>query len=384
MKMETKKLYYVDSYIKEFEAEVISCVPAENGYDIVLDSTAFFPEAGGQSADRGYIEGSEVFDVRERGDEIHHFAKAPVAENTTVRCSLFFEERLDKMRCHTAEHIISGIFHRLYGIENTGFHLGHEDVTFDTSAPISREQLAEAERLANEAVMKNMKIETLFPTAEELRTMEYRSKLDLTDNVRIVVIGDADSCACCAPHVKYTGEIGLIKLVDAVKHKGGSRIRMLAGKRAYDYIAKITEENSSVSVMLSAPVTEISTEVGKLLDSKSALDMRIKDMGNKMAALLADSVKNTETNAVYYLPELDTDALRTFVNIAGQRVKGALVALTGADGDFKYIIHRDSPDLPDTVKRANSELLGKGGGRQPMAQGSFSASLERIKAFFES
>lgn len=382
--MKTEKLYYADSYIKEFDACVISCVKAENGYDIVLDSTAFFPEEGGQTADRGYIGDSEVFDVREYGDKIHHFATSPAPENTHVKCVLFFEERFEKMQCHTAEHIICGIFHSLYGIENTGFHLGHEDVTFDTSAVITKEQLLTVERLANEAVFRNLKVETLFPTPEELPDMEYRAKLDLTENVRIVVIGDVDSCACCAPHVSYTGEIGLIKLIDCVKHKGGSRIRMLAGKRAYNYISKLAEENSAVSVMLSAPVTEISTEVKKLLDGKSALELRIKNMGNTMAQLLANNVAPTEKNAVYYLPKLDAEALRTFANVAGERVKGALVALTDGEGDFKYVIHYDSPKLSSLVKSANSALIGKGGGRQPMAEGGFRESLEKIKSFFES
>ena len=381
--MKTEKLYYVDSYIKEFDARVISCVQSEEGYDIVLDSTAFFPEEGGQSSDRGYIGDSEVFDVREYGEIIHHFAKSPVTENTRVKCSVFFDERFEKMQCHTAEHIICGILHSLYGIENTGFHLGHEDVTFDTSSVISKEQLSLVERLANEAVFRNLKVQTMFPTPEELDGMEYRSKLDLWENVRIVVIGDVDSCACCAPHVKYTGEIGLIKLIDAVKHKGGSRIRMLAGKRAYDYITKLAEENFKISVMLCAPATEISAEVRKLLDSKGALDFKIRNMGSSIAKLLADRVQPTEKNAVYYLPELDKEALRTFVNTAGDRVKGALVALTDGAGDFKYVIHYDSTELPLLVKSANSALCGKGGGRQPMAEGGFGATLEEIKSFFE-
>jgi alanyl-tRNA synthetase len=107
-------------------------------------------------------------------------------------------------------------------------------------------------------------------------------------------------------------------------------------------------------------------------------------MGNTMAQLLANNVAPTEKNAVYYLPKLDAEALRTFANVAGERVKGALVALTDGEGDFKYVIHYDSPELSSLVKSANSALIGKGGGRQPMAEGGFRESLEKIKSFFES
>ena len=379
----TEKLYYKDAYIKEFDAEALSCEKCERGYDIVLDKTAFFPEEGGQYSDKGYIDSVFVFDVREKDGVIHHYSKEAINVNKTVHCTLEFDERFDKMQQHTAEHMISGFFHKLYGIENTGFHLGAVDVTLDTSKQVTKEQLAEVERLVNFAVAENIKIETSFPSSEELTALNYRSKLDLTENVRIVDIGEVDSCACCAPHVAYTGEVGIVKFVDAVKRKEGSRIRMLAGKRAYDYIAKISSEASAVSVMLSAPVTEIATEVEKLLSSKIALESKISAMGKEMAELFAASFKGTEKNAVFYYPMLDTEAMRTFVNKCSDKVTGTLVALSGEEGDYKYILYTDSPDFLKIVKEANTALSGRGGGKVPMASGNFKASLLDIKKYFE-
>lgn len=379
----TEKLYYTDAYIKEFDAEVISSFACELGFDTVLDKTAFFPEEGGQYSDKGYIDGVFVYDVREKDGIIHHYSKEPINVNKSVHCTIDFEERFDKMQQHTAEHMISGFLHKLYGIENTGFHLGAVDVTLDTSLQVTREQMAEVERLVNLAVCRNIKIETLFPSSEELSTLQYRSKLDLTENVRIVDIGDVDSCACCAPHVAFTGEVGFVKLVDAVKRKEGSRIRMLAGKRAYDYIAKISSEASAVSVMLSAPVTDISTEVEKLLNSKCALDSKITAMGKEMAELLASSFIGTEKNAVFYYPSLDVEAMRTFVNSCSEKVKGTLVALSGDEGDYKYVLHNATGDFGDVVKNANSALNGRGGGKAPMASGSYKTSLLEIKKYFE-
>ena len=124
------------------------------------------------------------------------------------------------------EHILSGLIHELYGLDNVGFHLGALDVTMDVNAPLTREQLDRVEDLANEIIYKNVEITTEFPSPDELKSMSYRSKLDIYENVRIVKIGDIDSCACCAPHVSRTGEIGLIKILNSESHRGGVRIYM--------------------------------------------------------------------------------------------------------------------------------------------------------------
>lgn len=383
MMNKTEKLYYIDAYIKEFDAEVLSCSESGEGYDVVLDKTAFFPEEGGQYSDKGYIDSAFIFDVREKDGIIHHYTKEPVNVNKTAHCTLNFEERFDKMQQHTAEHMISGFFHKLYGIENTGFHLGAVDVTLDTSAPVTKEQMREVESLVNLAVCQNIKIETSFPESSELKNLEYRSKLELTENVRIVDIGEVDSCACCAPHVAYTGEVGLVKFVDAVKHKGGSRIRMLAGKRAYDYISKITSEASAVSVMLSAPITEIAKETENLLASRNALLSKISNLGKDMAEVLAAAFAGTEKNAVFCYPMLDMESMRVFVNNCAPKVKGTLVCLSGEEGDYKYILYSESADFSSIVKNANEKLLGRGGGKAPMASGSYKATLLEIKKYFE-
>ena len=184
----TRKLYYDDAYIKEFSSVVLSCDSCERGCDIVMRETAFFPEEGGQYSDKGYIDGVRVLEVMERDGVIHHYTAEPVAVGKPVQCVIDFDERYEKMQCHTGEHILSGIIHDLYGLENVGFHLGAEDVTMDISAPLSRDQLDRVELLANEVIYKNIPITTRFPTPEELPSLKYRSKLDLTENVRIVDI----------------------------------------------------------------------------------------------------------------------------------------------------------------------------------------------------
>lgn len=378
----TQKLYYIDAYIKEFDAEVLSVTECDKGYDTVLDKTAFFPEEGGQYADSGYIDGVKVIDVREIDGVIHHYTESRLNVNQSVHCVLNFDERYDKMQQHTAEHIISGILHSLYGVENTGFHLGAEAVTLDTSRPITREELIYVERLVNIAIQKNLPVTAVFPSDDELAKLEYRSKLELTENVRIVNIEGCDSCACCAPHVSFTGEIGMLKFVSSVKHKGGSRITMLAGMRAYDYTAKICAEASAVSVMLSAPPDAISGEVEKVISSRDALNYKLSSMGRAMAELIADGIMPTDGNLVLHYPMLDFDALRALMNSVFPKVGGALVGISGEEGSYRYILMSESADFSEIVKGANAALSGRGGGRAPMASGTFAATAEQIKAYF--
>ncbi len=379
----TEKLYYKNAYIKEFDAVVLSCTEKLGIYDIILDKTAFFPEGGGQTSDRGFIECSEIFDVQESDGVVHHFSKHSVNVNKSVRCVINFDERFEKMQCHTAEHILSGLFHSLYGIENTGFHLGSEIVTFDTSEEVDCEMIAKVESLANDAIYKNAAVTVKFPKSEELDNLEYRSKLDITESVRIVDIEGYDSCACCAPHVSFTGEIGYIKIIGFEKHRGGSRITMLAGKRAYLYMDKVAKEASSVSALLSSPVTEISDECEKFLRSKADLEYKFSATLRECAKMLAENIQPTEFNAVFYYRFFDMDALRCFANEASSRIGGTLVALSGEEGSYKYILMNKGDDFKNTVMEANANLCGKGGGRAPQATGTYSASLEEIKKYFE-
>ena len=211
----TEKLYDIDSFIKEFNATVLSCEKAENGYVVVLDKTAFFPEAGGQPSDIGFLNEAKVLDVQEEGEYIYHFTDKEITVGEVVSGSINFERRFDFMQQHSAEHIVSGVANRLFGCQNVGFHLSEDIVTLDFDIPLNREQILKVEELANKSVFENNKINCYYPNAQELERLNYRSKGGLEGEVRIVEIENTDMCACCAPHVQYTGQIGLIKLLSS-------------------------------------------------------------------------------------------------------------------------------------------------------------------------
>lgn len=378
----TEKLYYTDAYIKEFSATVTDVVTDKSVVALILDRTAFFPEEGGQSADTGYIGSSRVLDVREREGVIYHYVDSPLNVGVAVECRLDFAERFEKMQCHTAEHIISGAIHRLFGLDNVGFHLGATEVTMDVNGVLTREQLDEVELIANRAVFDNVPVKTYFPSREELSSLEYRSKLDLTDNVRIVEVEGYDFCACCAPHVAMTGEIGLIKILDFEKHRGGIRINITAGYRALsDYRLKYANILKA-SALFSEPQATVASAAEAFLSSYEELKAKLKQTRLTLARLEAERIPATDSNVVRYYPDFTSDELREVVNTAKDKVGGILVAITGTDGDLKFVMSSASVDLSRLHKDIIRELSGRGGGRDNMIQGSFGASLSDVEGYF--
>lgn len=378
----TEKLYYRDAYIKEFDATVADSFTDGDKFVIVLDSTAFFPEEGGQSSDTGFIGDARVYDVREKNGIIFHYADKLLDIGATYSCKIDFEDRFEKMQCHTAEHIISGAIKRLYGFDNVGFHLGATEVTMDINGVLSREELDAVELIANRAVFDNTPVRAYFPRGDELSTLSYRSKLDLVENVRIVEVEGYDLCACCAPHVARTGEIGLIKILNFEKHRGGLRINIAAGYRALrDYREKY-ENVLKISAIFSEPQSTVASAAENFSASYEELKAKLKMSGIGNARLEARLIESTDSSLVCHYPNMSMDELREFVNCAKAKVGGILVALTGAEGNYKYIMTSSQLDLSLIYKRINSDLSGRGGGRDNMIQGSFATDLEYISRYF--
>ena len=378
----TEKLYYENAYLKSFTANVLMVTPVEGGYDVILDKTAFFPEEGGQSADTGFIGDSAVIHVYEKDGTVHHITSTEPSMGE-ANCVINFDERFVKMQCHTAEHILCGIIHRLFGLDNVGFHLGDDEVVLDVNGVLDRAQLDRVEELANDAVFANHSIETLFPRADELARIEYRAKLDITEGVRLVKIGDVDTCACCAPHVSSTGEIGLIKILDFMKHRGGTRIWMVAGKRALmDYRARY-ENIKAISGMLSTPQLDTAETLKSYMAENDVMRASLKQARIRISELEAEKIQPTDGSAVFYLPDFTIPELIAFSNVANKKVGNLTVALSGIDGDYKYVISSNTADLRQMAKEINTALGGRGGGRAEMIQGSFSATLEDIKNYFK-
>lgn len=388
----TEQLYYQDSYIKDFEAVVLSCIPNGNHFEAVLDRTAFFPEGGGQCADTGvlHIENREiqVFDVQERNGEIIHFIDKEILPGQTVIGELDFQERFSKMQQHTGEHIISGVVHRRFGYENVGFHLGKEEVTMDYDGPLTPEELRSIEYEANQVVAENREIRAYFPGTEELEKIPYRSKKELQGKIRIVEIQDCDICACCAPHVKTTGNVGLIKITNAIRYKGGMRLWITCGMRALEDYNQKEASVVQISNMLSAKQQEVTDAVKRLTEEIQQLKEKAAKMQERLVMGYLESEKvvlkeNPNANLLLFEKELDAMAMRNFVNAGMELTKGVCGAFVGDEKQgFRYVLG-SSGDIREIGKKLNAAFQGKGGGKPPMIQGSLVGEEEKIREFLE-
>lgn len=382
--MFTEKLYYTDSHMFEFTATVLDCRDTPKGPAVILDRTAFFPEGGGQLADTGSLGAVKVLDVHEKEGEILHYCDGPLMPGERVEGRLDAEQRLVRMQNHSGEHVVSGLAHKLFGCENVGFHMGEDFVTIDFDRELSREQLMEIETLANRAVREDLPVSCTFPEPEVLKSLEYRSKLELTENVRIVEIPGVDRCACCAPHVERTGEIGLIKVLDWERHRGGLRLSLACGMLALrDY--RVKQENiSAISQALSSKRHETAAAVERLLQEQQKSKERIAALSLELARYMAEDREETEGNICVFDSVLDEVALRELVNLLMEKCRGIAAAFSGDDRrGYRYIMGSRELDMRSLAKELNSLIEGRGGGKARMIQGSASASAAAIAAVFE-
>lgn len=377
----TEKLYELDSYIRSFTASVEECRSCENGYAVRLSRTAFFPEGGGQAADPGTLGGVSVNDVQIVDGDIWHYVSTPLAVGEEVEGILDWDTRFSRMRHHTAEHIVCGIAHRWYGMENVGFHLGSEDVTLDLDGELTREQIDAIEDEANRVVAANVAVTATVPTAEELEKAIYRSKKELDGDVRLVAIDGVDCCACCAPHVARTGEIGPIKLLDFIRYKGGVRIHLLCGDAALaDYRLRYTQ-SAEISAKLSVKQRDITLAVDRLISERDGLKLALRAANRRIADMQVAMVEPTEKPMYLIGDDWDVETLRRVVNGLTARCGGLCAAYSGLDGVYQYVLG-GTGDVKAATAQMNDALNGRGGGDHRQSQGRVQASADEIAAFW--
>lgn len=378
--METRKLYYENSHLKEFSAIVTGCTKTDNGWEISLDATAFYPEGGGEAPDLGTLDGVNVLDVQERDGIIFHLCDGALEVGRTVTGRIDWARRFDMMQQHTGEHIISGLLHGKFGYMNTGFHMGADVMEVDFDGPVSWDDLMEIERRANEAVWENIPLECWIPAPEELPGVTYRTKRPLPWPVRIVRVPGYDSCACCGIHVKTTGEVGLIKILSCVSLRGGVRLEMVCGGRAYRHIAAIFEENRRVSQAFSAPVYGTGEAAARMNEALAAEKLRANTLQSRLLDKIAESYVNQE-KVVHFEPDLDGAALRYLTDKLADRC-GLVAVFSGEEGNYGYCLAQRGGDLRELNKALTAALNGRGGGKPQFQQGTVRASKEDILAFF--
>lgn len=380
--METKKLYYEDPFLREFTARVLSCEEAGSGWRVTLDRTAFYPEGGGQPADHGLLDGVLVTDVHEKNGVVFHTCSVPVEIGTAVEGKIDWPRRFDHMQQHSGEHILSGILCEQFHCDNVGFHLGAETVTIDYNAAISWEQALEAEGLANQAVWADRPVEITYPAPEALAALSYRSKRELTGQVRIVTFPGADCCACCGTHVLRAGQVGLVKVLSCQKFREGVRLEILCGKRALDYLSAVYDQARSIAQGLSVKPRNAAAAVERLEAELAAAKAAQAHLEETAFHAIAKEHAG-RGDVLLFQPPMRPDSVRRLADAAAQECGGLSAVFAGEDGQFAYaLVRADGADISALVKSLNQTLRGQGGGRKGFAQGSVQAGRDEIQAFF--
>ena len=380
----TVRLYDQDAYATKFEAEVLACEEVEKKekkvYQIWLDQTLFFPEEGGQSPDMGTIDGIKVLDVQIKDEVITHTLAAPLAVGTTVKGVVDWKHRFYNMQQHSGEHIFSGIVHNRFGYDNVGFHLSDSIVTMDFNGVITAEDIEEIETEVNQAIIENIPVEVSYPTKEELKVLEYRSKIEIEGQVRIVTIPGYDVCACCAPHVRRTGEIGMLKVMNVQSYKGGVRISILCGFRALEAFRQKADIITELMAQFSTNQEALVENVTKLKNTNQTMKNQLASAKQELMEYKVAAIPEDSENAILFESDLDTPVVRNVVNGLVEKFTGICAVFVGNDeSGYQFIIGSKNKDCRQIAAALREKLSARGGGSDKMIQGSVAASQLQIE-----
>ena len=374
----TERLYLIDSHLFENQCTVLSCEPAKEGFDVIVDRTVFFPNKGGQPCDTGILGGVKVVDVRESGDELILRTEGPLPVGETVTGHIDEKRRLDIMEQHTGEHVLSWCAYKLFDAVNVGFHCALTYATLDLDKPLTSEQVTEMEDMANGLVRRNLPVTAaIYESEEDLKGVPLRKHAEgLIAPIRVVSIEDADSCTCCAPHVHSTGEIGAIKIVSAVAYKGGMRMTFLCGGRAMKQFQKLQTAVDAIARKFSTAGDEVLSAVEKQEAELKAVKKEKADLTARLEGYLTAELKAQAEDVkgkklLVKLTDTDPKRLRPLA-LATLPEKGLTLLLTERNGQLSYVLCANGLklDMGELIPAVNLALGGRGGGRGTLAQGS--------------
>ncbi len=397
----TQLIYETDGMCVAFDAVVIQSENLPEGAFVILDRTAFFPGGGGQECDSGYITTPDGEDIRVTktaivDGQVRHYLERPVPAGTAVAGRVDAKTRYARMQNHGSEHLISGIIKRDYGYENVGFHMTDEEVVIDTGGILTDEQIRLVEERANEAVFKNIPFVISFPTPEQARNSQYRSKIDIYDNIRLVSVDGYDVCACCAPHVNSTGQLGVIKITSAMPHRGGMRLTVTAGADAYHDYVMLHDNNASIMEILSSPRRETAAFLreyaGKMNSLRSEATQLKKELAKVVTETVIDTLKTKDadikTPEMIFTSCLDMKGLRDLVNECTKVYGGMICAFSGDDDNgYGYIFAvraecAKEADIKGFLEGFKTACGAQGGGSDVMVQGTCRAARKDIEEYF--
>ena len=370
----TERLYYADSYLRSFRAQVVE--EASGGLTVYLDRTAFYPASGGQPCDTGSIGGSVVLDVADEGERIAHRLSAPLAA-PVADCAIDWERRFDHMQQHSGQHLLSAVFEVLFALHTVSFHLGADSATIDLEGGMMDPgTVREAERRANAVVFENRPLAVEFEDAAAASGL--RKPSDREGTLRIVSIAGLDRSACGGTHVRSTGEIGPILIRKIEKVRETTRVEFVCGGRAVRRARADFEALSAAAQLFSASLDDVPAAAASHLESGRAADKARRKLEMELAAFQGRELYAATTPA--------SDGLRRHtrrIERGGLEEMRALAQSFTAQPKSVFVAALDDPpsvllaasadsgiDAGKSLKAALAEAGGRGGGSARIAQGS--------------
>jgi len=380
----TQRLYYHDSYLRQFTAQAVEC--AAGGSTVYLDRTAFYPASGGQPCDLGSISGIAVREVVDEDDRIAHLLAAPLAAGP-VECSLDWNRRFDHMQQHTGQHLLSAVFEELFRLRTVSFHLGAESATIDLEGgAVDARVAAAAEVHANEIIWENRPVGVAYEDAAGAQGLRKASERSGT--LRIVSIEGLDRSACGGTHVRATGEIGAVLLRKLEKVRQTARVEFLCGGRAVRRAHADYEGLNRVAQLFSASLEEAPEMVAAHVETARAADKARRKLELDLAAyqgreLYRDTAPGADgvRRVVRRATAGSLEELRALAqNFTAQSRAVFVATLTNPPSVLLAVSADAGVDAGQALKAALSDAGGRGGGTARMAQGSVpdSALLERV------
>ena len=383
----TDRLYYHDSFLYDFDAEVRSVVETPRPA-VILDRTAFYPTSGGQIHDTGWlVSGDEKHRVTETADaedgHVIHYLEAPLKNaqpGTPVRGEIDAARRRDHMQQHSAQHVLSAAFVRLFNMPTVSFHMADDYCSIDLDTPsLSKEQIESAERMANEIVLDNRPVDIRFVKRDEAAALGLR-KLPPSerDQLRLIDIRDFDLTACGGTHVNQTGQIGGVFLRKTEKVRQGYRVEFVAGQRAVATARRDFNTLTETAALFSAHIYDVPQQARKSLDEIRSLRKQLEQSQDELAAALAATLiaETPESQGRRLVVRTFSGRDLSFLKLLAQKLtrqSPALIALLATESPQPALVFAQSPgqphDMGALLKETMTKLGGRGGGSKDLAQG---------------
>lgn len=384
-------LYYQDVMMQQFNAQVVRTGNVENRSYVVLSNTAFYPTGGGQPHDTGMINDCPVVDVEKVDDEIRHFVEGNIdALEGEVTGRIDWERRFDHMQQHCGQHILTAALVDLFNFPTVSFHLGTELVTIDIATDqISDEQLAQAEKRANEIILENRPIETKWLSKEELSSYPLRKNVSVEEDIRLVIIPEYDYNGCGGTHPTSTGQVNALKIMGTEKMKSNTRISFVCGKRVLHQLAMRKTVLSDVARQLSVPEHSAAEALRKMFIEAKATEKALEDAQNQLLEYEAMELVEKSENGIVgaSFENRSVQALQKLGRtVVSQKEDGICLLVANNDDKLQFIAARGN-QVGKSMKMISGAILplinGKGGGSDAFVQGGGEKSLSAFELLDE-